>query len=489
MNTNMTTVLQGQPGTRIIPDSFQSKRSDLLGKKTETKTGRLKKVSADKSGHPSKALILAGTFLLLFSAVYLFFYLDHDFSNFREERLSTTAGFIFLVVATVLFVFKGGFFFFKLYRYFKYRSIPSVTDAELPKCTIIVPAYNEGKQVFDTLMSLANSDYPDQKLQILSIDDGSKDDTWLWMKKAKEVLGTRLDIYQQPANKGKRHALYRGFQLGTGDVFVTVDSDSVVQPDTLRNLVSPFVVDENCGAVAGNIRVLNKKKALLPKMLDVSFVLSFEFVRSAESSLDSVLCTPGALAAYRKTAVMAVLPNWINQKFMGKPSDIGEDRAMTNMILKQGHKVLFQRNAYAYTNVPENYKGLYKMFIRWGRSNVRENIEMSKYVFTKFREGAKTGARILFISQFLRLIMSYPFLLFMLFFIITHPVLFLTSTLFGIFIVSSFSMLFYAKRYNVSESVWAYTYSILYTFALFWITPYAIATASKRGWLTRNLAK
>src|SRR5699024_4581248 len=109
------------------------------------------------------------------------------------------------------------------------------------------------------------------------------------------------------------------------------------------------------------------------------------------------------------------------------------------------------------------YKGLYKMFIRWGRSNVRENIEMSKYVFTNFRESSKAGARLLFISQSLRLIMNYPFLVFMLFFIATHPVLFFSSTLFGILILSSFQMLFYAKRYNLSESFWAYSYSILYT--------------------------
>ncbi|WP_271424131.1 glycosyltransferase [Aequorivita sinensis] len=436
--------------------------------------------------NPWGIFVLASTFLLIFIATYLFFYLDTDFANFREERMSSTLGYAFLVMATALLVFKAGFFVYTLIRYFKYKPIASVSDEELPTCTVIVPAYNEGKQVWETLKSLANSDYPAEKLQLLAIDDGSKDDTWHWMQQAKKDLGDRVTIFQQPKNKGKRHALYRGFNIGTGDVFVTVDSDSVVNEDTLRNLVSPFILDEKCGAVAGNIRVLNNKKALLPKMLDVSFVLSFEFVRSAESSLNSVLCTPGALAAYRRSAVFAVLPEWINQTFMGKPSDIGEDRAMTNMILKQGNKVLFQRNAYAYTNVPESYKGLYKMFIRWGRSNVRENIEMSKYVFTNFREESKSGIRLLFISQSLKIIMSYPFILFMLFFIVTHPILFFSSTLFGILIFSSFPMLFYAKRYNISESFWAYSYSILYTFALFWITPYAIATASKRGWLTRG---
>jgi hyaluronan synthase len=265
-----------------------------------------------------------------------------------------------------------------------------------------------------------------------------------------------------------------------------VDSDSVVKKDTLRNLVSPFVTNKKCGAVAGNVHVLNNDKAVIPRMLNVSFVFSFEFVRSAESTLRTVLCTPGALAAYRREAVFACLPEWINQTFMGQPSDIGEDRAMTNMILKQGYHTMFQRNACVLTKVPERYKGLYKMFIRWGRSNVRENIMMAKFVFTPFRNGSKAGARLLFVNQWIKLVMAYPAVLFMALFIATHPVLFITATLVSILILSSIPVFFYAKRYNISASVWAYSYGILYAFGLFWITPYAIATARRRGWLTRG---
>lgn len=432
-------------------------------------------------------LVIGATLFLLLGGVALVYYLQPQFYDFNESRINSPLGLAFLVATLTLLLFKVSFLIYNVYLYFQYKPIESVSDELLPTTTVIVPAYNEGKLVWQTLLSIANSDFPTSKLQILAIDDGSKDDTWYWMKKAKEELGDRLFIYQQPQNKGKRHALYRGFNLGTGEVFVTIDSDSIIKPDTLRNMVSPFVVDENCGAVAGNVRVLNHKKGILPKMLNVSFVMSFEFVRSAESQLGTVLCTPGALAAYSSSAVFKCLPEWIDQKFMGTPSDIGEDRAMTNMILKQGQKVLFQRNALVLTDVPVQYQGLYKMFIRWGRSNVRENLVMANYVFTNFREGSKTGARLLFLNQFLTLLMTYPFLLFMLFFIIVHPLLFLSSTLLGILIVSSFPVLFYAKRYSVSESLWAYSYSVLYTFGLFWIAPYAIATAGKSGWLTREL--
>ncbi|MFC0604058.1 glycosyltransferase [Winogradskyella pulchriflava] len=442
--------------------------------------------SSSKTESSYNRIVLLSSFLLLLLGIYFLSVFHNDFEQFNAYKTSSTLGLFFLILGTSLFVFKALFFIYKAYNYYKYKPITAVSDEELPTCTIIVPAYNEGKQVWDTLMSLANSNYPKHKMQIISIDDGSKDDTWEWMCDAKTKLGDRLEIYQQPKNKGKRHALYYGFNVGTGDVFVTVDSDSIVTENTLKNLVSPFIKNPNCGAVAGNIRVLNKKKEVLPKMLDVSFVMSFEFVRSAESNLNSVLCTPGALAAYRKTAVHNCLSEWINQSFMGQPSDIGEDRAMTNMILKQGKHVLFQKNAVAYTNVPEEYLGLYKMFIRWGRSNVRENLEMAKYVFTNFRKGDKTGIRILFISQFLKLLMSYPLMLSMLFFVLIHPLLFLGSTLVSILIFSTFSAVFFATQYKTAEGFWAYSYSILYTFALFWITPYAIATANRRGWLTRG---
>ncbi len=449
----------------------------------------LKPKKLNRVTNPWGFLVLTSSFLLMIGAVYLAYTLQSDFNDFNQERTNSVLGLSFMIIAGILFVLKAAYFIFILFRYFKYKPVASVSNDELPTCTVIVPAYNEGKQVYDTLISLAESDFPTEKLQLISIDDGSADDTWNWMKNAKNELGDRLEIFQQPENKGKRHALYRGFNIGKGEVFVTVDSDSIVNTDTLRNLVSPFVKNKKCGAVAGNIRVLNKAKALLPKMLDVSFVLSFEFVRSAESSLNSVLCTPGALAAYRSSAVFKCLPEWINQTFMGQPSDIGEDRAMTNMILKQGFHVLFQRNACAYTNVPEKYRGLYKMFIRWGRSNVRENIEMSKYVFKNFRAESKAGTRLLFLNQSLKIIMSYPFLLFMLFFVLTHPLLFISSTLVSILVLSTFPVIFYSNRYELRESFWAYSYSILYTFGLFWITPYAIATASRRGWLTRELPK
>ena len=476
--------IKPQAAAEKINNNHEFQQTGISGANEENENTE----SYRKASYTTKHLFaLAGTFLLLLGGAFSVYLLQPQFEAMNLSRMNTLGGMILIFVSTFLLLFRLGFLAYIARLFFRYKPVASVTDEELPACTVIVPAYNEGRQVYDTLISLTNSLYPEEKLQLIASDDGSKDDTWDWMKKAKEQLGDRVSIYQQPVNQGKRHALYRGFNLATGEVFVTVDSDSIVEKDTLRNLVSPFVSNENCGAVAGNVRVLNNEKAIIPRMLNVSFVFSFEFIRSAQSVLGSVLCTPGALAAYRSIAVMNCLPEWINQTFMGQPTDIGEDRAMTNMILKQGYHVLFQRNAYVLTNIPEKFSSLHKMFTRWERSNVRENLMMSKFAFTPFRSGSKSGTRILLINQWMHMLTAYPLFLIMIVLLILHPILFISSTLLSILIFSSLPAFFYAKKYNVSEAFWAYSYSLFYTFSLFWITPYAMATANRRGWLTRGL--
>jgi len=220
-------------------------------------------------------------------------------------------------------------------------------------------------------------------------------------------------------------------------------------------------------------------------MLNVSFVFSFEFIRAAQSTLGFVLCTPGALSAYRKDAMLNSLDTWINQQFFGRFATIGEDRAMTNLILKQGYEVLFQRDANVLTNIPIKFKNLHKMFTRWGRSNVRETWMMSRFVFRNFRTTQKTGPRFIFINQWIKLLLAYPLVLLMFYFFLTHPVLYLSSALTSTFIFSSIQMLFFTRKYNFIDSLWAYPYSIFYLFALFWIFPFSIATVKNEGWLTR----
>ncbi|MCP4337857.1 MAG: glycosyltransferase family 2 protein [Desulfobulbaceae bacterium] len=369
---------------------------------------------------------------------------------------------------------------------FRYRPITGVSDDKLPNVTVVVPAYNEGALVQLTLRSLATGDYPAKKLQLIAIDDGSQDNTWQYIQDACREFPGRIKAIRQMKNRGKRHALYEGFNRATGEVLVTVDSDSIVDPDTLRNLVSPFVGDPDCGAVAGNVRVLNRQE-IIPRMLEVSFVFSFEFIRSAQSVMRTVLCTPGALAAYRRDLVLNVLDEWLNQKFFGREANIGEDRAITNLILRQGKSVLFQRNATVYTNVPVHYNNLCKMMIRWGRSNVREALKMGGFVFGNFRAHHRMSARLLLCIQCLWCASSPVLFMMMLSLIILFPVQFAIVSLGGGALWSTVSAFFYTSRYRSSEALWAYGYGVFHFCALAWITPYSLLTAQRSGWLTREI--
>ena len=220
----------------IISKPMYSSNEEVINENVSVESFLNKNIS-EKIQNSRPYIVLLATFILMSLGIFLVYEFQPEFYQINVDRIKSGWGLSLLGVTAFLLLFKTCFFIYNLYLYFKYKPIKSVSNEELPTCTVIVPAYNEGKQVWETLLSLANSDYPEEKLQLLAIDDGSKDDTWYWMQYAKKQLGDRVSIYQQPKNMGKRHALYRGFKLGTGEVFVTVDSDSVVKPDTLKNLV------------------------------------------------------------------------------------------------------------------------------------------------------------------------------------------------------------------------------------------------------------
>jgi hyaluronan synthase len=406
-------------------------------------------------------------------------------SVLREFRLTGWGKLYFGLIQFVL-ITNLGVFIWRCILVYKYSPHQPCTDSQLPVCSIIVPAYNEGKHVLRTLRSIARSSYPIDKLQIIAIDDGSIDDTWHWINKASSEFSNRIEAIRMPVNSGKKKALYEGFVRSRGDIIVTIDSDSLIQSETLRHLVSPLVRDEKIGAVSGNVRVLNRGQGIIPKMLDVIFVYDFDFMRSSQSSINSVICTPGAVAAYRRAPLMAIADSWLEQTFMGRPSTIGEDRALTNWILRKGFHVTYQSDAIAYTRVPVNYKNLCKMYLRWTRSYIRESIEMGKFIFGNFRETSAVGARVNFILSWINLVIP-QILLLGLIPVVWHYPAFLQNIFASTLVVASAPAAFFAMRYNNKHAFWAYAHNFFCLIGLFWIVLYSFLTINNDKWLTRNI--
>ena len=425
-------------------------------------------------------LTIAVTFLLIYisssSMANTFFF------NNEVDLVFLSFSFL-MILANILY------FAWQTLLYFRYKPVSANDDGRLPGCTVIVPAYNEGEGVLHALESVLKSDYPPEKLEIIAVDDGSRDDTWFWISRIAETSSGRLRTLRLEKNAGKRNAIYQGLLLSRKEIFVTIDSDSIVAPDTLRHLLSPFSNDPKLCGVAVNIRVLNLKDGMVPRMLDVNFAFSFDFIRSAQSVIRSVMCTPGALSAYRRSYVEPFLDEWLNQKFLGKPSNIGEDRAITNLLIREGHAVTFQSTAVAFTDMPSDYVPLCKMLIRWGRSNIRENLAMAAFAFRRFslRDENHLGMQINLIMQSIWMFTPMLFLFTALYCLLQDAPAFLYSVFTVTVIWSTFPALVYAAKYEKNESLWAYVFGFFNFLALSWIGPYSLLTVHRSGWLTREI--
>ncbi len=440
-------------------------------------------------GVPSNVTAKLAIVCMVAAVIFASIVFTDGYSGLRSRFRDNSFGWPAFLAAQTMAAVAIFAFLWRFVCFMYYRSTWACADHQLPVCTVVVPAYNEGRLVLDTLRSLAGSNYPKDKLHIVAVDDGSKDDTWHWMQQAEKELPGRIRLIKQARNTGKRGALYTGFMVSSGEIIVTVDSDSTVDPDTIRHLVSPFVRDSRVGAVAGNVRVLNKEAGIIPRMLDVSYMYSFDFIRAGQSSVSAVMCTPGALSAYRRDIVFQVLPEWLHQTFCGRPAKAGEDHAMTNLILRNGFKVKFQHDAVVYTKVPTEYQTLCKMFLRWARSNVRETIVLSRFAFTRFRDSELFGPRVNLVLQWIYLTLPILLRLGVIGCFIWQPLIFGIQLLAVAIASSVVPAIVYGCSRRSTDCLWAFVYGPFWALGLSWIKPYALMTAHKSAWMTRDISQ
>ncbi len=373
--------------------------------------------------------------------------------------------------------------FFRTALWFRYRSYRPSTMASAPRLTVIIPAYNEGPMVAKSIDSVASARYPRDRLEIFVVDDGSRDDTWRHIRRAASRHKGLVTAVRFPVNRGKRAGLEAGFRQGKGEVFVTIDSDSVIDKDTLLSITGPFR-DPRIGAVAGRVAVYNKRAGVIPRMLHVRFTLSFDYLRAVQSTYGTVYCAPGALAGYRAGVVRDVLDAWVSQSFLGAKCTYGEDRAMTNYILDKGLDVVYQRTAVVRTVVPTTYKQMTKMFLRWDRSYIREEIRFASSVVWKRPLVKRLIALIDVVVMNLRFPIGWLSLV-LIIILAFHDPLTIVRFLSAIGLFSLFNMLYYLRAERSTDFVYGVLYSYFSFAALFWIFPYACLTPRARGWLTR----
>ena len=260
-----------------------------------------------------------------------------------------------------------------------YRPVPD--GGHRPTISVIIPAFNEAAGILSTIESCLAVNYPTDRFEVIVLNDGSTDATWDRILEAK-ARWPKLHAVNLGRNYGKRSAMAEGIRRSLGDILCFVDSDSYLDRGALIALAQPFS-DERVGAVVGHAEVRNKSRNWITKMQQVRYYSAFRIIKGTESMLSgTVTCASGCCAAYRKSAIMPLLPDWEFQRFLGRPATFGDDRSITNRILRR-HRVVYQSTARAETVAPTDLRTFLRQQLRWKKSWLRESLCVVRYFWRK----------------------------------------------------------------------------------------------------------
>lgn len=233
----------------------------------------------------------------------------------------------------------------------KYGTVSNAASAYRPLVSVVIPAYNEEKVINKTIRSVLNSDY--RPLEVIIVNDGSTDRT---EEVILEEFGDHpaVRVISKP-NSGKTNSINLGYREAAGEIIVSIDADTIIAKDAISLMVRHFV-DEKVAAVSGNVKVGNVRN-LLTTWQHVEYITGFNLERRAFDELNSIPVVPGAIGAWRKSAVA--------EAGYYKHDTLAEDTDITLTLLRMGYRVRYEEQALAYTEAPEDVRSFIKQRTRW----------------------------------------------------------------------------------------------------------------------------
>lgn len=313
----------------------------------------------DEKSEKLKVIWISGILSLILIAVILFTlpYTILSFSN-----LVVYSSIVSLVVFLFILIFRYFSVLIMAYLYVTKYTVEE-KNGYYPFVSIIVPVYNEGIVVKDSIDSLLELDY--HNYEIIIVNDGSSDNT---AEVAETLVGwqqgrssqVKISLINKP-NGGKSKALNAGIQYSEADFVLCMDGDSQLSSNTLKMAVRHFM-DPAVGAVAGNVKVLNRRK-FFTDLQALEYVEGLNMARSAQGFLKMVNIIPGPIGIFRKKAIQEV-GYYCSDTF-------AEDADLTLKILAAGWKINYEPNSIAITEAPQKLHQLLKQRYRWTRGIIQ----------------------------------------------------------------------------------------------------------------------
>ncbi len=387
-----------------------------------------------------------------------------------------------IFITTFMFSRVIGSFLYKPYEQRRVaRGKEELIKNYRPSVTFVVPCKNEEKSIYRTIASCCHVDYPREKIEVIAINDGSTDSTLSEMMRAKEDFSKYdIQIINFKINKGKRHGMEVGFKKSKNEIVIQLDSDSFPLRDSVKEIVKPFV-DPRVGATVGHTDPDNSDINILTKMQNAYYFMSFRALKATESVFDMVFCCSGCFSAYRKSYVLPILDKWLDEKFLGKTVTFGDDRALTNWIIRQGYKTVYVAEAKATTVVPETIKVFLKQQVRWKKGWFINSIRIAPEVVRRDKFVAFT-----YFLPLIALTLLTPFIAFKA--LILNPLFFGIAPwlyIIGILLVAFLMFMHYNYHEGGKYGKYMIAWGILNMTILSYVLVYALFDLRNMAWGTR----
>lgn len=232
-----------------------------------------------------------------------------------------------------------------------YTELPELP--EYPMVSILVPCYNEEKNLVNTIQALTHVKYPNY--EIIAINDGSQDKTAKMLDELVNVV-PRLRVVHLMLNQGKALAMNSGAMVARGEFFVCIDGDAILDPHAVTWAMSHFLSSPRVGAVTGNPRI-RTRTSLLGRLQVGEFSAIIGLLKRAQRVYGRVFTASGVVCAFRRQAVQAV--GYWSGDTMTEDIDISWRLQLNHWDLR------FEPRALAWVLMPESLHGLFKQRLRW----------------------------------------------------------------------------------------------------------------------------
>lgn len=272
-----------------------------------------------------------------------------------------------LPIMLILYVFGGGLFI----RLTTRAARPPKDYSYVPRVSVLLPVYNEGAHVLDTIESILAADWPHDKLQIIAIDDCSTDDSYDYLLKAQAAHPSLVQASKNPVNSGKHVTLTRALGKSSGDILICIDSDCIFDKNVIRELTACFG-DPKVGAVGGHVGIANVNDNVFTLCQALIYFMAFQVGKMMQNVQGKMFCISGCLFAVRREIFQEVEYEVRNRNWFGVKVRDGEDRYMTHAILMRGWNTVLNPLAVCWTAAPAKLSQLFGQQVRWRRSGLRD---------------------------------------------------------------------------------------------------------------------